>query len=304
MPESEQKNQISRITKDVVYIVKTSPQENESKNTSDKKNVAENIAGVASGVFMTLNPLAGFAGIAAAKGIPALAKKIGKKSPTRKLKNDDVQIIPLENAKSFFENDSIKLLNVDRLSSGLILVKHPFLPNTFIDIAAMENELFHTKIICLSKIMQCLGAKSIKGYAHIVEEQQRGFDGNGKLIYKEIKADASGKYQKSDRYESEYKLEDTFGGIITEESYEDAKIEARSFGLDKDFDIKNLIEQRNPQKTNSMKSRKVSIELSRELNKALDAAFELEATGLELGLGYKEILESRKKILFELEIVF
>lgn len=304
MPESEQKNQISRITKDVVYIVKTSPQENESKNTSDKKNVAENIAGVASGVFMTLNPLAGIAGIAAAKGIPTLAKKIGKKSPPRKLKNDDVQLIPLENAKSFFENDSIKLLNVDRLSSGLILVKHPFLPNTFIDIAATENELFHTKVICLSKIMQCLGAKSIKGYAHIVEEQQRGFDGNGKLIYKEIKADASGKYQKSDRYESEYKLEDTFGGIITEESYEDAKIEARSFGLDKDFDIKNLIEQRNPQKTNSIKSRKVSIELSRELNKKLDAAFELEATGLELGLGYKEILENRKKILFELEVVF
>ncbi len=299
---AEQKNQLAKITKDVVYIAKPL-QKAEAKNSSDKKDVVENVAGVAGGVFMAINPIMGLVGVAAAKGIPALAKKFGKKPP-KQIKNDDVQIISLENAKFFFEEDGIKLLNINRLSTGLILVKHPFLPNTYIDIATIENELFQTKMRCLSKIMQCLGAKSINGHAHIVEEQQRIFDGNGNLKYKEIKADVNGKYQKSQLYESEYRLKDTFEGVFTIDSYEEAKQEANNFGLDKDFDIKNLIEQRNPKKTNSIKSREASIELSRELNKELDAAFGLEATGLELNLVYKEILESRKKILFELQIQF
>ena len=74
--------------------------------------------------------------------------------------------------------------------------------------------------------------------------------------------------------------------------------------LNEDDDIKHLIDQRNPENPRSIKSRRVSIEMSRELNSALDTAISLEAVGAELNGTYKEIIENQKRISFELEVQF
>ena len=152
--------------------------------------------------------------------------------------------------------------------------------------------------------MQCLGASRVKGHAYVKDCKQRKMDENGKVSYKLI--DANGSYQsvKNEQYESDYILEDSFSGEFSEESYNEAIAEAKQVGLYDDFDIKNLFDQRNPQKQNKMTGRKIKIEMTRELNESLDVAFSLKAAGFGMDGSYKEILETQRNVLFELEIEF
>ena len=129
-------------------------------------------------------------------------------------------------------------------------------------------------------------------------------DANGNISYKELKVNATILNEQNQHYESEYYLEDSFGGKYSVSSYTQAIEKAAEFGLDKDDDIKHLIDQRNPENPRSIKSRRVSIEMSRELNSALDTAISLEAVGAELNGTYKEIIENQKRILFEFEVQF
>lgn len=319
MAENEQ-----LITKSVVYICPPVPLE--SKEVSDaadnKKNaiklpfadkiklpdskIGKVVAGGAVGAAAFALLPAGILGAAAAGGVAAGVAGIAALTKKEKGKSDisNIQSIPVDIAEDSFKNAGIKLRNIDRIETGLILAKHPFLPDTYINIDSTETELFHLKMLCLSTITQYLGAKSISGHARVVEQKQRVCDAKGNISYKGIKALPSVNIEQNQRYESEYRLEDTFSGEYDMSSYKKAIEEAAKFGLDKDIEIENLIQQRNPENARSIQSRKVSIELSRELNKVLDIAFNLEATGIELGIGYKDILESCKKVIFELDIQF
>lgn len=218
---------------------------------------------------------------------------------------DDIAIVPSDIAKSVFEADKTGIKNVRNLSAGLVLIRHPFLPDTYINIDATENELFHNKQHCISQIVQFLGAKSLKGHARIAESKKRTVDANGNVSYKDLKVNATILSEQNQHYESVYKFEDTFDGDdYSVSSYNQAIEKAAEFGLDKDDDIKHLIDQRNPENPRSIKSRRVSIEMSRELNSALDTAISLEAVGAELNGTYKEIIENQKRILFEFEVQF
>lgn len=232
----------------------------------------------------------------------SLAKKQFRSD--KKVNLDDIAIVPSDIAKNIFESDGTILKNIKRLSSGMILIRHPFLPNTYIPIDVTENELFHKKQLCISPIMQYLGAKSVSGHAKIVETKHRVIDGKGNVGYESTKVNASVMSEQNQHYESEYRVEDTFPEEYSPDDYALAIEEASKYGLDKDDDIKSLIEQRNPAKPRPIKSRRVSIEMSRELNSALDTAISLEAVGVELTGNYKSILESSKRILFELEVNF
>lgn len=312
-----------QINKDVVYICAIQKNETEEaeQKTEEKKSkfnipFADKIklpGGIAGKVVAGVGAAAAFAvlpatllGTAVAGGIAAGA--ITLSSLLKKKENagntDDIQIVSVDLAEEIFKNDGIILRNISRITAGLILVKHPFLPNTYINLESTETELFHLKMLCLSTITQYLGAKSISGHAHIVEEKKRVCDAKGNVEYKAVKANADVHSEKNQRYESEYHLEDTFAGEYSEESYKLAVEEAKKFGLDKDMDITSLLEARDPNRPRNIQSRKLSIELSRELNNVLDTAFNLSTVGFDLSTGYKETLESRKKILFELEINF
>ena len=53
-----------------------------------------------------------------------------------------------------------------------------------------------------------------------------------------------------------------------------------------------------------MTGRKIKIEMTRELNESLDVAFSLKAAGFGMDGSYKEILETQRNVMFELEIEF
>lgn len=186
----------------------------------------------------------------------------------------------------------------------MILAKHPFFKNTYVNIDSLENEILHNKLLCLSSIAQFLGAKSISGHAIVAEEKKRCRTFSGDVTYKIVNGKLQGKFDDDHKYESKYSLDDTFTGVFTPEDYNHAKTEAAKFGLDEEIEIKNLIDQRNPEHSTSIASRKLTIEISREYNRAIDAAFSLSVPCVKLSAEYKDILEKRKTVLFEMEIKF
>ncbi len=222
------------------------------------------------------------------------------------LKNEisNVDFYTIEELNSLANENKIQIVNSRRFSAGQVFIKHPFVPNTYMDVEESENTLFHIKMQCLSRIMQCLGASHISGHAYVSETKKREIDVNGKISYKVVDIEGTVNKTKDEKYESDYSLEDTFAGEFSKESYEEALSEAKRVGLYDDFDVKNLLEQRNPEKQNKMLGRKVKIELNRELNENLDSAFELQAAGFTMNGTYNDILETERKVMFELQIEF
>jgi hypothetical protein len=221
-----------------------------------------------------------------------------------KIEMDHVHFFSVEEMDKLKEENKIRFINVRNFTSGQLLIKHPFMPNTYMGIETSENALFHIKMQCLSRIMQCLGATRVSGHAYVSENKQRQMDANGKISYASVDVNGSLSKSENEKYESDYILEDSFFGDFSEQSYEDAIREAKRVGLYEDFDIKNLLDQRNPEKQNKMTGRKVKIELTRELNESLDIAFGLQAAGFGMNGAYKDILETQRKVMFELEIEF
>jgi len=215
-----------------------------------------------------------------------------------------VEFLTIEELNSLANENKIQIVNSRRFSAGQVFIKHPFVPNTYMDVEESENTLFHIKMQCLSRIMQCLGASHISGHAYVSETKKREIDVNGKISYKIVDVEGTVNKTKDEKYESDYSLEDTFAGDFSNESYEEALSEAKRVGLYDDFDVKNLLEQRNPEKQNKMLGRKVKIELNRELNENLDSAFGLQAAGFSMNGSYKDILETERKVMFELQIEF
>lgn len=224
----------------------------------------------------------------------------------QKMKNeiDMAHILSIKEMNNLKDENRIRFINVRNFTSGQILIKHPFMPKTYMGIETSENALFHIKMQCLSRIMQCLGATRISGHAYVSENKKREIDTNGKISYSAVSVYGSFNKNQDEKYESDYILEDAFSGDFSEFSYEEALKEAKRIGLYDDFDIRNLLDQRNPQKENKMTARKVKIELTRELNESLDIAFGLQASGFGVNGAYKEILETNRKVMFELEIEF
>lgn len=222
------------------------------------------------------------------------------------LKNEisNVDFYTIEELNNLADENKIQIVNSRRFSAGQVFIKHPFVPNTYMDIEESENTLFHIKMQCLSRIMQCLGASHISGHAYVSETKKREIDVNGKISYKVVDIEGTVNKTKDEKYESDYSLEDTFAGEFSKESYEEALSEAKRVGLYDDFDVKNLLEQRNPEKQNKMLGRKVKIELNRELNENLDSAFGLQAAGFTMNGTYNDILETERKVMFELQIEF
>ena len=305
-----------KINRDIIYICEK--QEKDEKTGSSKilntekpkiKTIFGETASLAGAIVSAVTPFT-IVGVVTSVMGAAMSSPDNEdifKTQTYKKNNtmdDAIQNIPIDFAEEFFKHDDIKLKGFSNFSVGMILAKHPFLKNTYVNIDDLEKEILHNKLSCLSLIAEYIGAKSISGHAVIAEEQKRIHDVSGNVTYEVINVSLQGKKEEYQKYESKYSLDDAFTGDFTIESYEHAKAEAARFGLDEDIEIRNLIEQRNPEYPRSIISRKLTIELSREYNKAIDAAFSLSVPGIQLSAGYKGILESRKTVLFNMEIKF
>lgn len=218
--------------------------------------------------------------------------------------NSKIRIFSIEELNALIKNNYICLEQTVDFEEGQIYIKHPFLPNTFIDINTTEGELFNEKMICLSKIAQLLGATELNGAAEFLDQQERDIDANGKLEYGESYLSFDEKKELAKIYKDKYHQKYKFKGIFIEGNWEKAKEEAKKYGLNKDKNIESLIDMRNPSSDNPLNSKSISIEMTREINQSIDLAFDLVVKKIKINPKYREIFKNRKTINYEFEIIF
>lgn len=201
--------------------------------------------------------------------------------------------------KKYISTNHIKVLDAPVIREGLILTKHPFLQNTYINLESMESAVFQEKIRFISEICQKLGAVYVKGHAMVTKESN--FTCNGNI---EVKPFFSGNAEVAEnkKYIEEYSREDYFSGSATATDYKNICDIAKHYGLDKDSDIRNLIEQSNPANINRLKSRTIKFELSRETNQNFEISAEIPK--INLNANYKQILDKKRTIMYELHVEF
>ena len=214
--------------------------------------------------------------------------------------SSEVQVVSIDDVKKL-DRDIVDA----KVGLGTILVKHPFMEK-YIEIDQLEDEITKEKLTCLGIIAFHLGAR---GYETLYgfedsQEAKMGADGQANYKFAEIglKFDIQEKNVKTGKYWSQNTFE---GNLLTEDSYAIAVDKAKEYGLYYDKEVKFLLETRNPRYGNRLTNRKVKCELTRELNKSLDIAFNLKFANIfSLTANYNQVLTQRKKIVIETNFVF
>ena len=213
-----------------------------------------------------------------------------------------------EDFEDFIKKENITLSNSTIIKEGLILVKNPFEEKSYLNFDEAELQIVHSKAQYISEILQNLGAKSYTTHSYKTFESKKERTLN---IEASVEADSkSGKGNlKSGRtqYQKDvldYNREDSFSGELTKETYAKAMMLAEKYGLNNDLDVAGLLKQRNPENSNLITSRKISIDMTREFNKTRDIVFGLKTSKLDLNASYTSILESKHHITFEFDIKF
>ena len=218
-----------------------------------------------------------------------------------------LQIVSINDIQTFLENDGVSLLNVTKPAIGQILMRHPFLSNTFVDINYSQEDLFNDKINKLAEILQPLGVKALFGQAKWTQAKRREMDITGEGSIKII--DFSSEFKKSHSV-AEYckiKKEKLFpNAVLNKELYEIGIIRAQKYGLYNDSDIRSFIETRNPDLgPNVIGSDNISIELTKEVNNLMSIAFSLNyLPAFSINAKYKDTLEIINKVQMDIYVDF
>lgn len=198
------------------------------------------------------------------------------------------------------------LIDFEDCKNGTIFIKHPFLPKTYIELEASHDtqEIMHEKMVCISNIIQALGAKKLTGKAQLKREESLNTKNNTEIKYTKVKTSAKIEKNKNEQLNKQFSLNQTWAGNFTADSYNKAKQLVLDLGLDSDIDIMTVLQQRNPSNCNANKTFEVNTELTREFNKTLDIAVDFIVNAVDIKNDYKSIIKKRDVIDYTLNIEF
>jgi len=212
-----------------------------------------------------------------------------------------------------FESLNINIPSTVDIREGLILVKNPFEDNSYIEFDKAKIQITNMKSQFISEILQYLGAKSFRLYSYEKtkksDEKNLTIETNAKINKKEainIEGTTKSEIHHRDRDESETKYErtDTFVGEWTKENYEKAKSLASKYGFYNDFDIKKLIEQRNPD-DRVISSRKIEIDMTREFEKYRNRIINLNVPKYGyLNINYERTITTYNSVKYIFDVQF
>lgn len=193
------------------------------------------------------------------------------------------------------------------LADGMMLIRHPFIHDYFVDVTKLEDVMLHLKLNTLNSIGLKLGAKEIhiKCVLSNSEKREQGVDAGADLWISKV--NISFKSEK-ERYNSSAYQIDTFNPhtVFNRESYEEARCLAKKYGLDVDANISSLLYDRDPDRPNPFKGRKeVSVSALSETNEKLDiavAASYLKKFSFNLNVASSCVI--RREVLLETKFDF
>lgn len=221
--------------------------------------------------------------------------------------DQNIQIVSIDDYNKYISTGNQDLPKVVKI--GTVLVKHPFEENTYINLNELEQTVYKAKALHMADIAQLLGCTHFSYDVKIDSIEEAFIESNGKISYKpytcdnaKYKNDQVEKYKAMLKIEDKNEVNDEYLNLTLEDkilSYKKACDLAHKYKLDKDEDIKSLLDSRNPYFPYIKKSRIVSLELSREVNSLYSCAFSLEALkGVFTIQGNFENQVSKKKTIF------
>lgn len=219
--------------------------------------------------------------------------------------NRGVQIISIEDIDEY-RNNGYEFSAPSKFNEGTILVSHPFLPRTYMDITTAEDVIIREKLGCICKIAQKIGVKNISGGAVFVDEQSLDITADGHVGYKKVEVGASVSKDEKEKYASTYKISRDFSGAYTKDDYNEAIVLLKKYGLEGDPEVRDLVLLRNPDENNRLISQDVHMEVTREINTRKEYAFSLNVMSdlFKLEASVQTSISRLKKVEFNCSVLF
>lgn len=217
---------------------------------------------------------------------------------------DTTEIVSLEYDLDEFKK-YLPCTSIPQIGDTFLL--DPFHRDSYVDIKNFDDFILKQKFSCISDIALLLGAESFKYRIEVTECSKRSIEANGELKTIKFDANASVSIEHSKKLNSSYSDSQTYDspGIPSSEDYCKAVEKAKEFSLYYEPDVRELLNKRNPDQSNHLKTRHVVFSLSKEINMSKDMAFNLNYMRVLKGKGsYKEHTELRYEVICSMDICF
>ncbi|WP_026955393.1 hypothetical protein [Algoriphagus vanfongensis] len=217
-----------------------------------------------------------------------------KDSPQSIIILNDLDHRSLKYNPSFTGDDKNEFLSIERMPGKMkfpggvevnqTYILHPFSPNSYYPISFDRDKIQRMKMQKFSQLAGHLGAKSFQ--SKISSYKKFGFkiNGNAKIETFKFSAGENAGAEFTFEREKKYKLKNTYSEIDTP-AFNKAIDYARQTGLDKDEEMMDFVNSRNPENPSLLTSQTISTSLSTELNFAITYAAHLNAMVKKLNLG-------------------
>ena len=211
---------------------------------------------------------------------------------------DEIANLPEDVRKSHFGNKLI--------SENDVLIFEPY-SQRYVPVTEAQQSYLDRKYEALSLIAGLLGASKISMKVKTIEMEKRVLTADGEITYKAVDISLGIEKEQFEKYTCQYnKCSEYPNPGLTTVGYLKAERICKETSLIYDPEFKSLLDQRNPEHPNPIKKAVCNIELSRELNRHLDIAFNLNVLRgvFSLNASTKESISSSKKVIIETILEF
>lgn len=205
------------------------------------------------------------------------------------------------------ENKGIELVGPQPTKDAIYYL-HPYKKNKYIHENLSEMHLLEEKMNLYRRVGALLGAKYISTKVILSESKKLEIDMEGKLQVKVLKAETNINYSEQSKYqrfqitEEEIEFKDNFD---LNNNIDELKSMIDTYNLHHELGIISLIEGRDSRVSGvTLKSRKVSSEISSEYNSLLEVSAQLSAPVFSVGANFKKSLETVNKLNIDIEYQF
>ncbi|MBQ0155828.1 MAG: hypothetical protein KBT22_04545 [Bacteroidales bacterium] len=156
-----------------------------------------------------------------------------------------LQLLPIEYVDS--NNFPCQLNKDNGLTEGMMLIRHPYIKDSFIDVTRLEDEILELKLQAMKTIGLKLGAKEIHIKSSLKTSELRDFHVGAEASGWKVNVKGDVETNKSKYEANEYRIDWTGNSTsMTVDSFNEAKDIAKKYGLYSEPRIATLFDDRNP----------------------------------------------------------
>lgn len=172
-----------------------------------------------------------------------------------------------------YRNEGVYSFPKGPIDVGAVLMKHPYKKDTFIFVED-SNTIDKDRWESIAHIAALLGATESHYILKNCTQTKRTLNVDGTIKYTGVKISAALKKEVEEQLKTVTKVDEKYAGILTNETYNQAKTYAKDHNLDTDTQVEKMIMLRMPgQKI--YKEKTFTFKSDRLLSREIDAAFSL-----------------------------